>query len=193
MNDRTPENEGRRRLLKQITAAGAAVGTVAALPDRWTKPLVDAVIVPLHAQTSPSLVDPASLAGSWTGTWTDVSAGTNGAASMTVTVQTSPDTFVIVLDLDGPVLGGADPGPQTFNGTYSGAGGDICCQVVSRFGVPSITITPTGAISGSVAPLPEIGSIQISGVVTPTALTINFDAVVGPGSQPHQGTLSLTK
>lgn len=41
----------RRRLLAAITAAGA---TSAALPDRWNRPVVDAVLLPAHAQATPA-------------------------------------------------------------------------------------------------------------------------------------------
>jgi hypothetical protein len=41
----------RRRLLKQAMAGGI-VGA-ALLPERWLRPVVDSVIVPAHAQTSP--------------------------------------------------------------------------------------------------------------------------------------------
>lgn len=41
----------RRRLLQAITAAGA---TSAALPDRWSRPVVDSVLLPAHAQATPT-------------------------------------------------------------------------------------------------------------------------------------------
>ena len=40
---------GRRRLLKMLAAGGVAS---VALPEKWVKPVVDAVIVPAHAQGS---------------------------------------------------------------------------------------------------------------------------------------------
>lgn len=43
--------ETRRKTLKAILASGAVAGV--ALPDSWKKPLVDAVILPAHAQASP--------------------------------------------------------------------------------------------------------------------------------------------
>lgn len=56
--------EERRRLLKSILAGGAAVGAAATLPDSWRKPLVDAVEVPLHAQSSvpPSFIQTIAFA-----------------------------------------------------------------------------------------------------------------------------------
>jgi hypothetical protein len=40
----------RRRLIKTMLATGAVT---AALPERWIKPVVDSVVVPVHAQASP--------------------------------------------------------------------------------------------------------------------------------------------
>lgn len=53
---RTP----RRTLLK---ALGVSAGSVVTLPERWSRPLVDAVMLPAHAQTSPGALANAALAG----------------------------------------------------------------------------------------------------------------------------------
>ena len=45
-------SEGRRLLLKSLAAGGAAA---AFLPDKWTKPVIDRILVPAHAQGSPGL------------------------------------------------------------------------------------------------------------------------------------------
>ena len=44
--------EERRKLLKTLVTTGAAVGAAATLPDAWKKPIVNAIEVPLHAQSS---------------------------------------------------------------------------------------------------------------------------------------------
>jgi hypothetical protein len=188
------ENESRRTLLKHLAAAGGAAIGAAALPDKWVKPVVDAVIVPLHAQTSPVIINPVTLAGNWSGSWNDTVQGTSGTAAMTVTVDASAGTFAISLDLNGPVLAAGDPPPQPFTGTFATAGGIIANQVVPRFGVPSITISPTGVITGTLAPLPEAGAIQINGTVTPTTLVINYTANrLFPTPLNFAGTLTMTK
>lgn len=46
----TPDTPFRRKLLKTI--AGGTVAGGALLPGRWTKPVVDTVLLPAHAQTS---------------------------------------------------------------------------------------------------------------------------------------------
>jgi hypothetical protein len=43
----------RRDLLKTLVAGTGAAGALATLPESWTKPVIDSVLVPLHAQASP--------------------------------------------------------------------------------------------------------------------------------------------
>lgn len=53
----------RRRALKQLAAGGAVAGAVAAtIPTRWTRPVVQSVVLPAHAQTSPGDVQDGTFA-----------------------------------------------------------------------------------------------------------------------------------
>jgi hypothetical protein len=53
------EVEDRRNVLKGgIVVGGAAVAAALTLPKKWTRPLVEAVVVPAHAQTSPGAPTP---------------------------------------------------------------------------------------------------------------------------------------
>lgn len=45
-------NESRRKLLKSIAAGSGAVVAGKSLPESWSRPLVDSVMLPAHAQTS---------------------------------------------------------------------------------------------------------------------------------------------
>ena len=45
-------NESRRKLLKSIAAGSGAVIAGKSLPDSWSRPVVDSVMLPAHAQTS---------------------------------------------------------------------------------------------------------------------------------------------
>lgn len=47
----------RRRLLKSITVGSGFLAAGASLPPAWRKPVVDAVALPAHAQTSCEAVD----------------------------------------------------------------------------------------------------------------------------------------
>lgn len=46
-----PKSEARRSTLKTLLAGGGVLG-LGALPKEWSKPVVDAVFLPAHAQTS---------------------------------------------------------------------------------------------------------------------------------------------
>lgn len=46
------KNKARRRLLKGIVAGGGTIAAGASLPERWTRPVVEAVSLPAHAQTT---------------------------------------------------------------------------------------------------------------------------------------------
>ena len=45
------EVKDRRALLKGIAAGSAVVGGAKALPERWSKPLTDSVVIPSHAMS----------------------------------------------------------------------------------------------------------------------------------------------
>ena len=48
----TNATEGRRQLLKAIALGGGAVVAVKILPESWTTPVIDTVMLPVHAQAS---------------------------------------------------------------------------------------------------------------------------------------------
>lgn len=52
-SNETPKPDGSRRgALKRLGAGGVAAGAAAALPAAWTRPVVESVVLPAHAQTS---------------------------------------------------------------------------------------------------------------------------------------------
>jgi|GEM_PF-5398495 len=51
----TEPKPGRRRLLKALAGAGGVFATGALLPERWTRPMVESIIVPAHAQATVAL------------------------------------------------------------------------------------------------------------------------------------------
>ncbi len=51
MRDRK-SNESRRKLLKSIAAGSGAVVAGKSLPESWSKPIVDSVMLPAHAATT---------------------------------------------------------------------------------------------------------------------------------------------
>jgi hypothetical protein len=59
-NDAAPQEEatqetlGRRQLLKALAATGGAAAAASLLPGKWAKPVVEAGVLPAHAQVSPT-------------------------------------------------------------------------------------------------------------------------------------------
>ena len=53
-------SESRRKLLKSIAAGSGAIVAGKSLPESWSRPIVDSVMLPAHAQTSP-VTPPAPL------------------------------------------------------------------------------------------------------------------------------------
>jgi hypothetical protein len=48
-------SDSRRKLLKSIAAGSGAIVAGKSLPESWKRPVVDSVILPAHAQTSPAM------------------------------------------------------------------------------------------------------------------------------------------
>ena len=49
-------SESRRKLLKSITAGSGAIVAGKSLPESWSRPVVDSVMLPAHAQTSTTYI-----------------------------------------------------------------------------------------------------------------------------------------
>lgn len=75
------QNENRRKLLKSIAAGSGAVIAGKSLPESWSKPVVDSVMLPAHAQTSPSPCTPCLAAATY------CVGGGNGSIEVAVAVD----------------------------------------------------------------------------------------------------------
>ena len=53
-----PLSQTRRSALKQMLVGTGVAAGAAVLPDKWSKPMVDKVLVPAHAQTSTTTPQP---------------------------------------------------------------------------------------------------------------------------------------
>ena len=58
MTDTQVQQASRRRLMKTLAAGGVMTTAAIQLPKQWAKPLVDIVLLPAHAQTSPPAPPP---------------------------------------------------------------------------------------------------------------------------------------
>ena len=129
-------NHSRRKLLKSIAAGSGAVVIGKSLPDSWSKPVVDSVVLPVHAQTSPCtpcLVAALYCEGSGSGITVDVAID----GTLTVTHQRiTPQT-----DTVDPCTGGAFSvtGDHITGGGSTTIAGTISCGVQT-----SIEVTENG-------------------------------------------------
>lgn len=55
-NNKQNENNSRRKLLKTAAASSGIAVAATALPTNWTKPVVDSILLPVHAQMSGAVV-----------------------------------------------------------------------------------------------------------------------------------------
>jgi hypothetical protein len=60
--DEDSKNVSRRRALRVLGLGGVVIATVA-LPTKWTRPLVETIVVPAHAAASPKTTTPPTTQG----------------------------------------------------------------------------------------------------------------------------------
>jgi len=151
------QNENRRKLLKSIAAGSGAIIAGKSLPESWSKPVVDSVMLPAHAQTSPSPCTPCLVAALYgegsgcSGITVDV------AIDGTVTVDTpsldSPQT-----DTVDPCAGGAFSVTGNTGGGGSGGGTETISGTVECGAQTSMTVTQTSSGGGTGPVLLETGN-----------------------------------
>jgi hypothetical protein len=141
---KSSESESRRKLLKSIAAGSGAIVAGKSLPDSWSRPIVESVLLPAHAQTSGEEEPPTPSSGCTGGTPTP---GTNlpfnVAPLFEVTINPAPITdyqiqgfytcngsrlpglsFVIIVSVlsNGVVTGGLLAADETVVGGACGIG-----------------------------------------------------------------------
>jgi hypothetical protein len=113
--------------------------------------------------------------GNWTGNWTNTTFGSTGSATMSLTSNTTNMTAQMILDMNGNVLGGADPGPMTLDGTYTDTEFTVSATT-DLFGEFTLSVDNQGMLSGQGINVPNtfIERVDFSGTGTPTLITINY-------------------
>ena len=109
-------DKSRRKLLKSIAAGSGAIVAGKSLPESWSRPVVDSVMLPAHAQTSP-----AQCAGVYSG----LANGTNGPFAVCTSagsVSTPPQAVQVTIDPTGQITG-----------TYSGLAMTLISQSGNSF------------------------------------------------------------
>jgi hypothetical protein len=150
----SPQNTSRRAVLKKMTVGAGALAGLTALPNRWTRPITELIVLPAHAQTSQaSLHDPCS---------TILVNGDTGSLNVAITVTgfVTPATANLATTIV------ATPVP---------VGAPVTANVVTEVdGTFSADITVTGG--------PGITTINVTTTVAGADGTANCSLVVPPGS-----------
>jgi len=165
MTEKKPSSEtssqGRRGVLKLILAGGAA-GTVAALPNTWTRPVVEAVVLPAHAQLS-------TLAASYQTTGTANIVPTTAPVglvdfvvpSAVAGVRTSEDYIICITVAAGVAH------------VHVNLGAPHCCSLIGE--------GPIGGGSFALAPCGSISSAQCAVTISPDLATAHYSLLYNDG------------
>jgi hypothetical protein len=107
---------GRRELLKALAATGGAVTVVSMLPGQWTRPIIEAGVLPVHAQVSPVVFSLQIIQVFQGGNFGNISTSQNGElffCEMEIIVQVTPPTqgVEVVYEVTEPT--GSDCAPDS--------------------------------------------------------------------------------
>ncbi|MEJ2550127.1 MAG: hypothetical protein P8Z41_07635 [Anaerolineales bacterium] len=131
--------------------------------------------------------------GSWSGEWHNITFGSSGAVSATVSAD-EEGTLTISLDLDGSVFGASDPDPVIYSGNFDAEGAVFTIPGDPLFGDLTITITEYGevVIVGESVPDERIDKVSAVGTVTPEEISLEYIVAFTTGDSAV-GDLTLTK
>ena len=130
-------NRSRRKLLSALGAGGAAAFVGTALPRAWLRPVIESVVLPLHAQASPVNFSFSCVANPPSGG--TIAQNGFGTFTFSVTPNPGPINVDVEISCDGMIVS-AFPFPLNANGEIVQGFGTFCTtgQVqVFRFIVPS--------------------------------------------------------
>lgn len=113
------KKEARRKLLKSIVAGSGAITVGKVLPESWSRPVVDSVMLPAHAQTSQQdEAEPDSCVGDTVtidsnDSFNGIAIEFNGVSSPSILAvdlpaYDDPNTFILVTDSSNMSIGRGD-------------------------------------------------------------------------------------
>jgi hypothetical protein len=195
---RSPAARGRRRPLEPLLSARHRA-FVHSLPSRrylmkrrlpgtaFLVMLSALVIVVCQVQT----LDVAAAVGAWSGTWSNTTFASSGSAAMTVTQDSTAKTVTMTVDLGGNVFGMGDPAAQVIDASYTNTQATASTST-ALFGAITMSVGPTGAISGTAHPA-SFDHLTFTGTLAATTLSLDFTIYDTPTNVFAVGTVSMTK
>ena len=146
--DITRNKQSRRKMLKSMAVGGGAVVAGKSLPDQWAKPMVDSVLLPTHAQTSPIELTCTLVASMQAESSADGGLGSFAVPGSYTTAATDGANLTVTPQVSVPA--GITDG---FNLTTVVTGGDI-------------SLPPPADLNQNVTPDPTNGAIVFNTIVT---------------------------
>ena len=132
-------------------------------------------IIIIQSNISAQNYDISDFVGNWSGQWNNTTFGSTGSTTMTLTSDATNMTAQMILDMNGNVLGGADPAPMTLDGTYTDTEFTVSATT-DLFGEFTLSVDNMGVLTGAGINVPNtsIDKVDLSGTATPTSITINY-------------------
>ena len=156
-------SDSRRKILKSIAAGSGAIVAGKSLPESWSRPVVDSVLLPAHAQTSPSPSPPPSgctttYTGSYEGNASatiDRCGGNTDDITPAIRIEISADCTVSV-----SYTGNR---PMTGTGTISGDTFSVPISRTADCAAPAGQNAATGTVTGTVSGTQISGNASFGG------------------------------
>lgn len=132
MADKKP-NDSRRKLLKSIAAGSGAVVAGKSLPESWSKPVVNSVLLPAHAETTtgsgPIPAPCCDIDGTYCGIFGDgasIEITVESSGVLTIVLQNGENTIDSSVDCDGGSFNTAEDNPDALPGATVVTGTVVC-------------------------------------------------------------------
>ena len=141
---------------------------------------------------APQVFDASQYVGTWTGTWTNQTFSSTGAASVVVT--NSGSNFTVAVDLGGNVFGGSDPASENFNATVSQTAASLTATTSAVYGTVSSTLNALQQITaqGTAVPGGNVTAWTLTGTWNGTTLNVTVTITLAAGGTAT-ATAALTK
>jgi hypothetical protein len=134
--------------------------------------------------------------GNWTGTWTNTTFGSTGAARVVVTKDSAraAGDLHFNVDLDGSVFGGSNPSPENLGATVAEDVATLTATTSNTYGTLSGTLEGDGTISGGGTDVAgQVKSYTVTGTWSATAIDADVVISFDDGSADATAKLALTK